>query len=112
MKGAIKKAIQVITLAVFLAGGSVVVAGGEELDEASMSNTCYYGYDCLCDLQRRDRTSVAKLVRDKDFNNCTNPLCFERVNREYRERLVQIEADYQLCCHGATSALGLERWRR
>ena len=96
MKRAMKKAIQAIAVAVLIAGGSVLITGSAELDGASASNACYYP-DCGCDMQRRDAKAVAKLKRDKEFGACTNPLCFERVHREYRERLVQIEANYQLC---------------
>ena len=105
MKRAMKKAIQVITVAVLVAGASlliagseeVLIAGSEEVSEGSASNACYYGYDCRCDEQRRDSIGVAKRKRNKEFSRCTNPYCFEQVNREYRARLVEIEANYQLC---------------
>ena len=105
MKRDMKKAMQVIALAVLVAGGSLLIAGSEEvlnagseeMSEESASNACYYGYDCRCDEQRRDSIEVAKRKRNKDFSGCTNPFCFEQVNREYRARLVEIEANYQLC---------------
>ena len=96
MKRAIKKAIQAITLAVLVAGASMLIAGSEETGEASASNVCY-GYDCRCDEQRRDSIAVATRKRDKDFSRCTNPLCFEQVNSEYKARLAQIQRNYQLC---------------
>lgn len=89
-----KKLMQAIVFAVLLAG----TAG---LSAVPSSDTCYYD-DCGCNAQRDDAIQVANRVRDEGIGGCTDPFCLDRVFREHRERLDQIERNYQLClslCH-------------
>lgn len=94
----VMRAIQAVTLAVLMAGGAVLMAGGAGLGEAAPQNVCYYGSgDCGCAAKRDDAISVANRVRDKRIGSCTDALCIETVFTEHRQRLDQIEANYQLC---------------
>ena len=102
MKRAIKKAIQAITLAVLVAGASLLIAGSEEVSEESASNACYYGYDCGCEAERRYDKVAARLERDKRLSACTDFFCIAQVFLEYSAQLYRIEANYRICvnsCH-------------
>ena len=97
MKRAMKKAMQVIALAVL----GVLVAGGAALGKAPAPDACY-GDNCHCDTQRADDIAAAKLARDKGISSCTDHWCIDRVMTEYRQRLDEIEVNYRLCfsvCH-------------
>ena len=90
-----KKVMQVIALAVLLAG----TAG---LSSVPSSDICYYDDNCGCNAQRDDAIEVANRARDKRISGCTDAFCIEQVFREHREWLDQIERNYQLClslCH-------------